>query len=153
MEKNNRILFYVDGSAVRKLEPELPQKQESRLPKPRKRREPVVFYDPLAMVSLAVTAMMLILMVAGFITLFQTYGEVTRMEQQVAQLRQENAQLQREYESGYDLEEIRQQSEALGLVPQSQVQTMTIEVEPPQPEVAEPTFWEQIGAFFAWLFA
>ena len=153
MAQNNRIQFYVHGSAVRKIEPEMPQKQASRLPKPRKRRQPVVYYDPLAMVSLAVTAVMLILMVAGFITLFQTYGEVTRMEQQVAQLRQENAQLQREYESGYDLEEIRQQAEALGLVPQSQVQTMTIEVEPPQPEVPEPTFWEQIGAFFAWLFA
>ena len=110
MEKNNRILFYLDGSAVRMLEPEQPQKQESRLPKPRKRRESVVYYDPLAMVSLAVTAMMLILMVAGFVTLLQTHGEVTRMEQQVAQLRQENAQLQREYESGYDLEEIRQQA-------------------------------------------
>lgn len=153
MAQNNRIEFYVDGSAVRKLEPELPQKQKSRLPKPRKRRQPVVYYDPLAMVSLAVTALMLILLVAGFVSLLQTNAEVTRMEQQVTQLRQENAQLQRAYESGYDLEEIRQQAEALGLVPQSEVQTETIQLAPPQPETPEPTFWEQIGAFFAWLFA
>ena len=153
MAQNNRIQFYVDGSAVRKIEPEMPQKQASRLPKPRKRRQPVVYYNPQAMVSLAVTALMLILLVAGFVSLLQTHAEVTRMEQQVTQLRRENAQLQREYESGYDLEEIRQQAEALGLVPQSEVQTMTIQVAPPQPEVAEPTFWEQIGAFFAWLFA
>lgn len=153
MALNNRIQFYVDGSAVRKLEPELPRKQKSRLPKPRKRRQPVVHYDPLAMVSLAVTALMLILMVAGFVTLLQTHAEVTRMEQQVTQLRRENEQLQREYEAGYDLEDIRQQAQALGLVPQSQVQTVTIQVQPPQPEVVEPTFWEQVGAFFAWLFA
>ena len=153
MAQNNRIQFYVHGSAVRRIEPELPQKQKSRLPKPRKRRRPVVYYDPLAMVSLAVTALMLILLVAGFVSLVQTHGEVTRMEAQVTQLRQENARLQREYESGYDLEEIRQQAEALGLVPQSQVQTMTIHVPPSQPEAAQPTLWEQIGAFFAWLFA
>lgn len=153
MAQNNRIQFYVHGSAVRKLEQELPQKQASRLPKPRKRRQPVVHYDPQAMVSLTVTALMLVLLVAGFVTLLQTHAEVARMEQQVTQLRQENAQLKQEYESGYDLEEIRQQAEALGLVSKSEVQTMTIQVAPPQPEVAEPTFWEQIGAFFAWLFA
>lgn len=153
MALNNRIQFYVDGSAVRKLEPELPQKQNSRLPKPRKRRRPVVHYDPLAMVSLAVTALMLILMVAGFITLLQTHAEVTRMEEQVIQLRRENDRLQREYEAGYDLEDILQQAQTMGLVPESEVQTMTIQVAPPQPEVVEPTFWEQVGAFFAWLFA
>ena len=113
MAQNHRIQFYVDGSAVRKLEPELPQKQKSRLPKPRKRRQPVVHYDPLAMVSLAVTALMLILMVAGFITLLQTHAEVIRMEDQVIQLRRENDRLQREYEAGYDLDDILQQNRKL----------------------------------------
>ena len=153
MAQNHRIQFYVDGSAVRKLEPELPQKQKSRLPKPRKRRQPVVHYDPLGMVSLAVTALMLILMVAGFITLLQTHAEVIRMEDQVIQLRRENDRLQREYEAGYDLDDILQQAQAMGLVPESEVQTVTIQLPPSQPEVVEPTFWEQVGAFFAWLFA
>lgn len=153
MAQNNRIQFYVDGSAVRKIEPELPQKRKSRLPKPRKRRRPVVYYDPLAMLSLAVTVLMLVLLLAGFVTLLQTHEQVDRMEQQVTQLRQENAQLQREYESGYDLDQIRQQAEAMGLVPQSQVQTMTIQVERPQPQPVEPTFWELVAAFFGWLFA
>ena len=153
MAQNHRIQFYVDGSAVRKLEPELPQKQKSRLPNRRKRRQPVVHYEPLAMVSLAVTALMLILMVAGFITLLQTHAEVIRMEDQVIQLRRENDRLQREYEAGYDLDDILQQAQAMGLVPESEVQTVTIQVPPPQTEVVEPTFWEQVGAFFAWLFA
>lgn len=153
MAQNHHIQYYVDGSAVRKIEPEMPKKQHKRLPKPRKRRQSVVYYDPLAMVSLAVTVLMLVLMVAGLVSLLQTHAEVKRMEQQVTQLRRENASLQRDYESGYDLDQIRQEAQAMGLVPQSDVQTVTIQVEPPQQEAAEPTFWEQVGAFFAWLFA
>lgn len=153
MVKNNRILFYVDGSAVRKLEPELPQKKKSRLPKPRKKRQPVVYYDPLAMVSLAVTAVMLILLVAGFVTMLRTHAEVTRMETQITQLRQENAQLQKEYQSGYDLEDIQQKADALGLIPEAEAQSVTIHVEVPEPEPVQPTFWEQVAAFFGSLFA
>ena len=41
----------------------------------------------------------------------------------------------------------------MGLVPESEVQTVTIQLPPSQPEVVEPTFWEQVGTFFAWLFA
>ena len=153
MAQNHHIQYYVDGSAVRKIEPEMPKKQHKRLPKPRKRRQSVVYYDPLAMVSLAVTAVMLILLVAGFVTMLRTHAEVTRMETQITQLRQENAQLQKEYQSGYDLEDIQQKAEALGLIPEAEAQSVTIHVEVPEPEPVQPTFWEQVAAFFGSLFA
>lgn len=153
MAKNNRIMFYVDGSAARQLEPELPQKRKSRLPKVRRTRQPVVYYDPVALCSLAVTALMFVLIVAGIVTLCVANMQANQMEQYVIELSQENAQLQKEYESGYDLEQIRQEALAMGMIPKEEAQTMTIQLQIPEPIPEEPSVLEQVWTFFASLFA
>jgi cell division protein FtsL len=153
MAKDNRILFYTDGSAARQLEPELPQKQPSRLPKRRKRKQPVLYYDPVALCSLVVTVVMLVLLVSGVMQLYQAGTEANRLEQHVAQLRRENDALRKEYESGFDLDAIREEALAMGMIPKEQAQTITIQVELPEPAPEDPSFLEQVWTFLTTLFA
>ena len=87
------------------------------------------------------------------ISLKEQISQMQDAARDAEELRRENDRLQREYEAGYDLDDILQQAQAMGLVPESEVQTVTVQLPPSQPEVVEPTFWEQVGAFFAWLFA
>jgi hypothetical protein len=153
MANNNRIIFYTDGSAARQLEPELPKKRKSRLPKMRRTRQPVVYYDPVALCSLAVTVLMFVLMVVGVAKLAIANVQENRMEQYVIQLSQENAQLQKEYESGYDLEQIREEALAMGMIPKEQAETITVQIRLPEPVPAEPSVFEQVWRFLTSLFA
>jgi biopolymer transport protein ExbB/TolQ len=135
------------------LEPELPQKQPSRLPKRRKRKQPVLYYDPVALCSLVVTVVMLVLLVAGVVQLYQAGNEADQLEQHVIQLRQENELLRKEYESGYDLDAIREDALAMGMIPKEQAQTITIELELPEPAPEEASVLEQVWTFLTSLFA
>ncbi len=153
MAKDNRILYYTDGSAARQLEPELPQKQPSRLPKRRKHKQPVLYYDPVALCSLVVTVVMLVLLVGGVVQLYQASTEANQLEQHVTQLRRENEELREKYESGYNLDDIREDALAMGMIPKEQAQTITIQVELPEPAPEEPSFLEQVWTFVTALFA
>jgi cell division protein FtsL len=155
MQKDNRILFYTDGSGALQPEPQFPEKRKSRLPVRRRssQKRLVLYYDPVALLSLAVTAVMLVLLVAGAASLWQAKTEAAALESHVAQLQQENAQLRKEYEAGYDLGTIREEALAMGLVPQSQAETISITVELPREEPAELTLWEQVWTFLTGLFA
>ena len=73
------------------------------------------------------------------------------MDAYVQSLRQENEALQKEYDAGYDLENVKQTAQALGMVPMEQVKQVTIHVEAPQQ--VQPSRWEQIRLFLAGLFA
>jgi hypothetical protein len=153
MDQNRLIQFYTDGSAARKIEPEQPVKRKSRLPKMRRRRQPVIYYDPVALCSLAVTAVMFVLLVVGVANLCIANVQANQMAQYVTQLHQQNAQLRREYESGYDLESVRQDALAMGMIPKEEAQTISIDVSIPEPAPVEPAFWEQVWTFFRSLFA
>ena len=65
----------------------------------------------------------------------------------------QNQELEETYRSGYDLEEIERKALALGLVPVEQVQHIRMQVELPAQKVEEPSFWEEMTAFFAGIFA
>ncbi len=147
------VRFYTDGSAARVLEP-APKKKKVPLPKPRKRRPErlVIRLDPVSLLAMAVAGFMLVTMAIGMIRLGIAKSEAAEMEAYAAQLRAENAQLQEEFESGFDLEEIERKALAMGLVPKDQVEHITIQVQPPEAEEA-PTAWETFCAFVKELFA
>ena len=56
------------------------------------------------------------------------------------------------YRSSYDLEDIKTKAVSMGLVPKSELQTMSVTVTMPEPEV-EPTRMEEIKFFLEGLFA
>lgn len=146
------IQFYTDGSAARQLQPKAPRKKKRSSVKSAQRKPQVIYLDPLALGGILVSAVMLVLMVIGCVQLLDAQQEALVMENYVASLRIENAELTAAYESGYDLEEVEKTALALGMVPVEQVKTISIALEKPQ-SVEEPTYWQKVCVFFENLFA
>lgn len=146
------IRFYTDGSAARQLQPKAPRKRKKSPVKSAQSKPQVIYLDPLALSGILVSAVMLVLMVIGCVQLLDAQQQALAMENYVASLKIENAELTATYESGYDLEEVEKTALALGMVPVDQVEKITIQLEKPEP-VKEPTYWDRACAFFENLFA
>lgn len=149
------VQFYTAGSAARKLEPvKRPAKNGAKLPKmrPRVDKRKVIRIDPVSVCAVCVAAVMLVAMAIGMLQ----YGEISQqadnMEQYAAQLSAENAQLRGTYRSGYDLKDVEQKALDMGLVPESQLQHVTVKVEVPAAE-PELTGWQEFWRDVAELFA
>ncbi len=148
------VSFYMDGSAAKKLERQTARKTKAPTPKYRKVQRRVVPIDPVAIVGVVISLVMLVAMFVG-LGQYNTYKEQSaQMSAYIEQLQQENAQLQKTYDEGYDLEQIRQIAEAVGMVPAESVEHFQIQVQLPEaPVQPEPSFWESAAAFLAGLFA
>jgi len=119
------IQFYSPGSVACKVE--LRQEREwAPLPQPKAETKTVIAVDPVAVVGFLVAVCMLILMAVGIRQLNSTRQEVALMERYVAQLTAEHNDLVREYNEGYDLEDIRRQAVDLGMVPAEEVKQIPI---------------------------
>lgn len=152
------VRFYTSGSAARKIEVQ-PEKRPVQ-PRPRTRKRVrrdnriLIRIDPISLCATVVAAVMLIAMAVGVLELGRVNQEMNRMESYVSTLSAENAQLQAEYEAGYDLEDIRQQALDMGLVPREDVEHITVTVTPPQVE-SQPQrngwqrFWDSFRELFA----
>ena len=152
------VRFYTSGSAARKIELERrpsvnkPQTQNQARPKVRRDQRKVIRIDPISVCAMLVAGVMLIAMAIGMIKLGSINSEANRMEAYVAELRQENAQLQSKYESSYDLTDVEQKAQEMGMVPAGKLPQIQLQVTPP---AEEPTLsaWEQFKAFMTELFA
>ncbi len=145
------IRLYTDGSAAKKLEVASAVKQQPRRKKIVQKKI-VVHIDPVAILGLAVAAVMLVLMLTGVAQLRAAQQKTAQMEQYVASLEQNQAQLEASYRSGYDIDEVERMALALGMVPQEDVQQVTMQVTPIQEEKTGGV-WTNIWTFFAGIFA
>lgn len=161
MARSPDILYintYVPGSAAPKLEPRVKPKQPVAVPQPQARpktRTParkVIRIDPISLCATVVAGAMLVAMAVGMLQLGAVRTEAQWLEEHVAQLQVDNTRLHAEYKAGYDLDEVRQQALEMGLVPQSQVEHVTIHAQAPQAE-QEPGFWESFWASIKEMFA
>lgn len=125
------VQVYTDGSAARRLEPELPSRNIPNRVRHKRRKKQVLRIDPLAWCAVAVAAVMLVLMVAGCFRLHAAKSATAQMADYVQQLSRQNDALEQEYRAGYDLADIQQKAEALGMIPAEEAQQLTITVELP----------------------
>ncbi len=148
------ISFYMDGSTAKKLERRVLHDAQAPIPRYRKAARKVISIDPVAIVGIAASVIMLVAMLVG-LGQYESYVQKSaQMSQYIDQLQQENAQLQKTYDEGYDLEKIREIAEAVGMVPAENVEHIHVDVQLPEPEPQpEPTLWEKTMAFLAGLFA
>ena len=146
------INAYVSGNIAYQMDVQPARKKRVRLPKPKAKKQMVLHVDPVAVGGILVAAVMLVLLVVGFVRLQDARAEAVVLESYVQDLQAENQQLAQSYKEGYDLEEIRQIALAMGMIPASEAQTITISVSVPQ-EIREPTAWEYFCAFLTGLFA
>ena len=145
--------FYIHGSEARQLELQEKKKQaKSKLPLERLRKIEVVYLDPVAIFGIVTALVMLTVMILGVLQIRDDWEEYRVMSNYVSRLNSENAQLQADYRSQYDLEDIRVKAQALGMVPKSELEVRTVYVTIPQPE-PEMTWLEGIQWFLSGLFA
>ena len=135
------IRFYTDGSAARKVEVAGPVRKTAQPPKQRKKKKIILYVDPLAILGIITAVVMLSVMISSMVLLKEAKAETAVMEQYVAQLREENAQLQSEYEAGFDIHEVERTALALGMIPMEQAQHVILE-KPSAPTVQLEIFKE-----------
>ena len=145
--------FYVHGSEARKLQLEQEKRQaKTKLPLAKIQAIEKIYVDPVALAGIAVAVLMLVTMVLGAIQLKRDWDQYEQVAAYVSELKKENARMSHLYRSSYDLEDIKTKAVSIGLVPKSELQTMSVTVTLPEPEV-EPTRMEEIKFFLEGLFA
>ena len=145
--------FYIHGSEARQLELQEKKKQaKSKLPLERLRKIEVVYLDPVAIFGIVTALVMLTVMILGVLQIRDDWKEYRVMSNYVSRLNSENVELQADYRSQYDLEDIRIKAQALGMVPKSDLEVRTVYVTIPQPE-PEMTWLEELQWFLSGLFA
>ena len=145
--------FYVHGSEARQLELQEKKKQaKSKLPLERLRKIEVVYLDPVAIFGIVTALVMLTVMILGVLQIRDDWKEYRVMSNYVSRLNSENAELQADYRSQYDLEDIRIKAQALGMVPKSELEVRTVYVTIPQPE-PEMTWLDELQWFLSGLLA
>lgn len=150
------IRFYTDGSAARKVEVANPVRKTASARKTRKKKKIILYVDPLAIMGIFTAVVMLAVMLSSMVLLKNAKAETEAMEQYVAQLRQENAALQDEYEAGFDIHEVERTALALGMIPTEQAQHVTLEKETSpivQLEERQTDTWDWIYTLLTGLFA
>lgn len=125
--------FYVHGSEARALELQEEKKQaKTKLPLAKLETIEKLYVDPVALAGIAVAVLMLVVMILGAVRLQSDWAEYQRMEDYVTDLRTENALLAHNYRAGYDLEDIEMKALAMGLVPRSELKTISVTVTAPE---------------------
>ena len=145
--------FYVHGSEARQLQLQEQKRQaKTKLPLSRIQQIEKIYVDPVALVGIVVAVVMLVTMVLGAVQLKRDWDQYERVSAYVSELKRENARMNHAYRASYDLEDIKTKALAMGMVPKSELQTLSVEVTVPVPE-AEPTRMEEIRFFLEGLFA
>ena len=146
------INAYVSGSMAYMTQPKPVRKKIAVMPKFRIEKELVIAVDPVAIFGIVVAVAMAIVLLIGFMTLNQANEDARAMEAYVTTLQEQNTQLQDTYDSGYDIEQVRQIALAMGMVSAEDVPHISVAVNVPQEE-AQPTAWETFCTFLTGLFA
>ena len=148
--------YYTDGTAAKKVavKPEHKKKPlplfEPAMLEPDQKI--TVKLDPLSMGAALVAMVLVVMMVVSLFQYSSAHRRRVELQKYVYTLSDENIRLEQAYESGYDLEEIKVQALALGMIPIEQAQTIQVRAAAPVPS-AEPTGWERFQWFMSELFA
>lgn len=148
--------YYVEGNTARKAERRAAPAKAAPVPAPKRRRSrrKTVAIDPVAISGLLAVVVLLCAIMVSFVQYGLSAQRNARMSQYISQLESEQAQLQQQYEAGYDLDDIRDIAGALGMIPAEDAPQIQIDVtQPQQQEQTQLSFWESIATFLAGLFA
>ena len=145
--------FYSYGSEAKVLElkPEK-KKQKFTLPKAFPQKKICIHVDPVAWAGIAIAIAMVILMAVSVNSYLEACAEYELMTEYVIGLQNTNVEKQQEYAKLYDLADIEEKAQALGMIPIEDAETVTFRPVYPEPE-AEESWWADISWFLKGLFA
>ena len=89
--------------------------EERRLPQKKKRVKAKSAVSPFAVVGLAVVTCLIILVVFGYVQLYEASEQVSTLESQLSSLQEDQVVLESLYEEGIDLPYIEERAAELGL--------------------------------------
>ena len=145
--------FYVHGSEARQLQLQEEKRQaKTKLPLARIQQIEKVYVDPVALAGIAVAVVMLVTMVLGAVQIKRDWEQYEQVSAYVSELKKENARKNHAYRMSYDLADIETKARAMGLVPRTELETMTVSVTVPE-KVPQMTRMEEIRFFLEGLFA
>ena len=145
--------FYVHGSEARALQLQEEKRQaKTKLPLARIQKIEKIYVDPVALTGIAVAVVMLVTMVLGAIQIKRDWDQYERMSSYVSELKKENARKNHAYRLSYDLADIETKALAMGLVPRTELETITVSVSVPEKE-PQMTRMEEVRFFLEGLFA
>ena len=146
--------YYSYGSEAKVLEFQPANQEPKKVRPPKRKKEPVttICIDPIAFCGMMVAVVMLVVMLAGMVQYSVIRDDHAVMESYVNALREDSVLLQHQYSAGYDLDEVENTARALGMIPVSEAQTLSIQVEVPVRQ-EEPGFLDNMIWFFSGLFA
>ena len=145
--------FYVHGSEARQLQLQEQKRQaKTKLPLARIQKIEKVYVDPVALAGIVVAVVMLVTMVLGAVQIKRDWDRYEQVSAYVSELKKENARLNHAYRLSYDLEDIKSKALAMGLVPKSELETVSITVTVPKREPVL-TRSDEIRLFLEGLFA
>ena len=147
------VNFYTAGSSALKVAPVIPL-ETLELPRRAKKKAKkfVLYVDPVAVTGIVMATVMTILLAVGFVQLSNARQEEIAMAAYVDSLQQQNQELAAEFEAGYDLDQVEEVALALGMVPQEQLQKITVKTVEPAEE-PETNTWNNFWTSFVDLFA
>lgn len=136
------VRYYTFGSTAAKLDD---QQKQAALPqyKAPLRRKPIAF-DPFAFAGNAVAILLAVLMLVGFIQVAHTTAQVHDLQTQVAALELEKQMLTEQYESSYDLEQIRIAAQSMGMVEMEEATHVRVHVPVQTEEVQRLSWWDSL---------
>ena len=145
--------FYNYGSEARQPERKPVKKQaKTTLPEAIPQKKIVIGVDPVALVGMVVAVVMVILMVVSTLQYVQATEAYEAMEDHVYNLREVNISTTQRYHDALDLEYVESTALALGMIPVSEAEVMTVNVTVPVSQ-PERTVWDNIKWFFDGLLA
>ena len=143
---------YVAGSAALAFDPAPKQQKKATLPKPRRLKKIRLYVDPVTVACGVLAAILLVMVICGCVELNGVKQQQAQMQEYVDRLQMENAQLQEQYEAGYDPDEIYQIAIGMGMIPADQAPHLSVQVQVPQSQ-EQLSGWESFIMFLSGLFA
>ena len=145
------VRFYTYGSTAVKVED---PRRAASLPKEQKaqKRKPIPF-DPIAFAGNVVAIFMAILMIVGFIQVAATNAKVQELETQLMVLEQQEQMLLEKYYGSFDLDEVRVAAESMGMIPADEAVHVRVQVNAPNVEVLQLSWWDTLVANLRQFFA
>ena len=145
--------FYVYGSEARAVElASQPKKPKHPLPLERLEKIEKLYVDPVALIAIAVSVIMLVTMFIGVQQIRRDWAEYEVMAQRVHTLREYTHTKTEEFRGTYTLADIRVKAAAMGMVPKAEAEHKVVQVIRPEP-VQEPTWMDNLQWFVKGLFA
>lgn len=130
------VRYYSAGTEAYQLEPKTPQRNTAERPKvhktaPQKVQVREICIDPLALIAICLTVVMVALMFVGFSHLQAAQAELQQMEQYLQWLETEKQELTAYFDAGYNPEAVRKAALSLGMIPIEEVDHWDVPMDAP----------------------